>query len=382
VYRLDERLFRARVPPGSYLVGQPLARSTFRENYNLNVVALERNNQVTLAPPPDMVFQVGDIVTLEGILEDFRAKDVEPYLEILPARDFQERDLESVDVVVVETVLAPRSNLIGKTLKEVNFREKFGFMALAIWRAGRPIRRGMAAIELQFGDALLLQGPRARLRVLRAEPDLIVFSQELEPHEVARPGKIWIATLTMGGALFVAATGLMPTAEAVLAGSLLMVLANCLTADEAYAAVEWKAVFLVAGMLPMGAALTKTGIAPLVASGLVQWIGPYGPQALLAGLFLLAMLLTQVISGPAVAAMVGPLAIESALQLGVDPRALAMGVALATSMAFLTPLGHAVNVLVMGPGGYKFSDYFKVGLPLSILITAVVLIVLPIFWPL
>lgn len=382
VYQLDERLFRARIPAGSYLHDRPLLNSTFREIYNLNVVTVERNGRLTLAPPPDMVFRAGDIVTLEGSLTEFLQKDTEPYLEILGPRDFRERDLESADIVVTEVVLSPRSNLINKTLKEVNFREKFGFTALAIWRTGRPIRRGITTNTLQFGDALLLQGPRARLRLLRDEPDLILLGEELEPARVARVGKVRLATLIMVAALILAATNLLPTAEAMLAGSLAMVLTGCLTADEAYDAIEWKSIFLVVGMLPMGLALTKTGIAELLAQGIVQTVGDYGLWALLAGLFLVTMLLTQVISGPAVAAMVGPLTIEAAQQAGANPHHLALGVALATSMAFLTPLGHPVNVLVMGPGGYQFADYFKVGLPLTILVTALILVLLPLIWPL
>ena len=161
-----------------------------------------------------------------------------------------------------------------------------------------------------------------------------------------------------------------------------MVLVGCLTMEEAYAAIEWKAVFLVAGMLSLGLALTKTGVADWVAGALVQGLGPYGGYVVLAGLFVLTALLTQALSGQAVVAIVIPLAIQSAAQLHVDPRSLTMAVALATSLAFLTPLGHPVNVLVMGPGGYKFTDYARVGLPLTLVVGAVILIALPFFWPL
>lgn len=382
VYQLEQRLFRARIPPGSYLEDKPLVHSTFREKYNLNVVAVEHDGQVTLAPPPDMVFHVGDIVTLEGRLEEFVELDSEPYLEILDSHRFQERDLESSEIGVFEVVLAPRSNMIGKTLQEVNFREKFNFTALAIWRAGRPIRRGMTTTVLEFGDALLLQGPRSRLRLLRDEPDLILLGGDVEPAAARRPGKMGLAVLLMAAALILAATNILPTAEAMLAGSLAMVLTGVLMADEAYSAVEWRAVVLVAGMLPLGLALTKTGVAEMVAQGIVQFVEPYGVWALLAGLVLMTMLLVQIISGPALAAIVGPLAIKAAEQMGANPTHLALGVAIAASMAFLTPLGHPVNILVMGPGGYKFSDYFKVGLPLTILAVAVLLIVLPLIYPL
>lgn len=381
IYRLDERLFRARIPPGSYVDNRSLAESTFRETYNVNVLAVERDGQKQLAPPPETVLREGDVVTLEGSLEEFRGRDVEPYLEILDPGQIAERDLESADVVVTEAALAPRSSLIDHTLQEVSFREQFGFSALAIWRGGRPIRRGMSTTRLQFGDALLLQGPRARLYLLRRNPDLIVLGEPAEPVSVVRSSKLGVAAAIMVITVIVASAGLIATAEAMLIGTLAMVLLGVLSADEAYDAIEWRSVILVAGMLPMGLALTKTGLADVAAEGILRLTLPYGPLALFAALFLLSTLLVQVISGPAVAAIVVPLAIEAARQAGMNPWSLALGVALGTSMAFLTPLGHPVNVLIMGPGGYRFGDYFKVGLPLTILVTIVVLILLPLVYP-
>ena len=167
-----------------------------------------------------------------------------------------------------------------------------------------------------------------------------------------------------------------------LGGALLMVLAGILTMDQAYAAIEWRSVFLVAGMLPLGLAMTQSGAAAALADSLLAVLGPAGPLAVLAGLFILTTLLAQTMHGAAVATVVAPIAIRAAQQIGADPRSLAMGVALATSMAFLTPLGHPVNVLVMGPGGYHFRDFFKVGWPLTILITGIVMLLLPLFWPL
>ena len=381
VYHLGERLFRARIPARSYLIDRPLAESTIRESYGLTVLGIERNGDTLLSPLPDATFQQGDVVLFQGNLEDFRRRDVEPYLEILPPRDWREQDLESPAVVVTEVVLSPRSRLIGQTLRESHFREKFGMLVLGIWREGRQRSTGLTDLQLQFGDALLLQGPRERLAVLRAEPDLIVLGSDPEKISMSS-GKgrlalgIALATLVLGA--FNSAT----VGEIMLGGALTMVLAGVLTMDQAYRAVEWKTVFLVAGMLPMGIAITKTGAAALLAQGLVAFLGPLGPLALLAGLFIFAMLLTQAMNGAAVAVVVAPIAIETGHQLGVDPRALAMGVALATSTAFLTPLGHPVNILVMSPGEYNFRDYLKVGLPLTLLVFTVVMLVLPIFWPL
>ncbi|MGB9723521.1 MAG: SLC13 family permease [Chloroflexia bacterium] len=379
VYRLGERLFRARIPAGSYLVGRPLVQSTFRERYGLTVVALEREGRVLLSPSPDTRFQEGDIVLLEGRLEEFRRRDVPPYLEILPPRPWCEQDLESPEVAVVEAVLAPRSTLIGQTLRSAHFREKYGLNVLGIWRAGRPIRTALSDLPLQFGDAMLLQGPRRNLPLLRGEPDLILLGEE---EEAAPPRRGWMAPATMAATLVLVALFPSLMGELMLGGALLMVLSGALTMDQAYRAVEWKSLFLIAGMLPLGTAMAKTGAAALLAGHIVSLLGPAGPWPLLAGFFLLAMLLTQVMHGAAVAGVVAPMAVQAALAGGINPRSLAMAVALATSMAFLTPLGHPVNVLVMGPAGYRFRDYLRVGLPLTLLLSALILLLLPVLWPL
>jgi di/tricarboxylate transporter len=380
-YQLADRLFRARIPAGSYLIGKGLAKSTLREKYGLNLVALERDGAAHLAPMPDFVLQQGDVMLLEGRLEDFRQRDVEPYLEILPERAYGERDLESVSNVIVEVVLAPRSELIGRTLKETRFRERYGMAVLAIWNGERVIRTGLADLRLAFGDALLLQGPRDRLSLLRSEPSLIVLStDEAKPVEVSKKG--WLATAIFTLSVLVAALGPFPVSVVMLAGALLMVITNVLTMEQVYRVVDWRIVFLVAGMLPLGLAMTKTGATTLFADALTRSLRPYGPLALLLGLLTLTVVLSQGMKGAAVSAVVAPIAIQAAQRFGVDPRAMAMGVALATSMAFVTPLGHPVNILMMGPGGYRFRDFFKVGLPLTILLFAVVMVVLPIVWPL
>ncbi len=383
VYRLGERLFRARLAAGSCLAGKPLAESGLRETYGVNLVALERGGHLIPAPAIETVLAAGDIVLLEGKLEELRDRDPAACLEILPLGEWQPADLAAPAVVLVEAVLAPRSALLGQTLRAARFREKYGMAVLGIWRAGRPIRTRLGDQPLQFGDALLLQGPAARIAVLRTEPDLIV----LDRGEAARPsvtgrGKGWLALAIMAGALLLAAFNTALVGEIMLAAALLTVLLGVFTMDQAYGAIEWRSVFLVAGMLPLGLALTKSGAAALLADLLVKALIPLGPLALLAGLLLLTTLLTQTMAGAAVATVVAPIAIQAARQTGLDPRSLAMAVALATSLAFLTPLGHPVNVLVMGPGGYRFRDYLKVGWPLTLLLCGLILLLLPIFWPL
>ena len=379
-YQLSDRLFKARIPVGSSLVGHNLAESTLREKYNLTVVAVERDSEKVLAPTPDFVIQAGDALLFEGRVEEFKKLDVEPYLEIQSLPDYHERDLESRDILILEAALTPRSQLIGYTLKETHFREKFGMLVLAVWNGQRTIRTGLSDLKLSYGDALLLQGPRERLPMLRSSNELIVLSAEENPLKKSTkkaPLALGIFAITIA----LAASGIFSVGEVMLAGALLMVILNVMTMEQAYRVIDWRIIFLVAGMLPLGLAMTKTGATELFSKALNSTLGPFGPHILLLGLLILTVLLSQVIKGAAVSAVIAPIAIQAAIQIGVDPRAMAMGVALATSMAFITPLGHPVNILMLGPGGYHFRDFFKVGLPLTILLFIVVLFLLPVFWP-
>jgi di/tricarboxylate transporter len=381
-YQLSDRLFRARIPAGSCLIDKPLSQSTLRESYGLNVVAVERNDATFLAPTPDFALQKNDIMLVEGRLEEFLQRDVEPYLEILPVKAYKENELESASVVVVEVVLAPRSQLVSRTLKESQFRDKYGMAVLAVWNGERVFRTGLQDLRLEYGDALLLQGPRNRLPMLRLDTDLIMLSadeEQVKVRDVSRKASLAIAIF--GLTILVAAVGPFPVGVVMLTGALGMVIANVVTMEQAYRVIEWKVIFLVGGMLPLGLAMTKTGATALFANTMTHYLRPFGPQVLLFALLIFTVLLSQAMKGAAVSAVIVPIAIQAARQFGIDPHPLAMGVALATSMAFVTPLGHPVNILMIGPGGYRFKDFFKVGLPLTILLFAIVMILLPIIWP-
>ncbi len=381
IYNLDERLFRARVPAGSFLIDRPLAESTLSERYGLSVIAIEHDGRTVYAPSPDFVFHHGDVVLFKGRLEEFLQKDVEPRLEILPPMHYFERDLESPANIVVECMLAPRSLLLGSSLRQIRFRDKYGMQVLAIWRKDRSMRTQLADVPLEFGDSLLMQGPWQKLELLRSDADLILLSHESE-HPPVRPGKAWLATGIFGATILVAASAPLSVSEVMLAGALLMVLFSVVTMEQAYRAIDWRVVFLVAGMLPLGTAMTKTGATAVIARGLTSVLGASGPLILLLGLLTLTVLMSQAIKGAAVSAVIAPIAIAAAQSMGIAPRSLAMGVALATSMAFVTPLGHPVNILMMGAGGYAFRDFLKVGLPLTLLLFALTLVLLPAFWPL
>jgi di/tricarboxylate transporter len=225
----------------------------------------------------------------------------------------------------------------------------------------------------------LLQGPRAKLKVIADDPDIILLADEDET-AVTVPGKGRAAIIVFLVTLMVAIMFPDIIGEVMLGGALVMVLVRIITTEQAYASVGWKSVFLVAGMLPMGIALTKTNAAGLAAGGIFEAVGRFGAFPLVAAIFIATVILTQMVNGAVAAAIVGPVAVSIAQQADMNPRSVVMAVAMACSMAFITPLGHAVNVLVMSPGGYSFRDYVKVGLPLTVILSAVVLIVLPVVW--
>jgi di/tricarboxylate transporter len=379
LYALQERLSEVRLSADSPLVGKSIAESGVGSQYGLSIVAMVRDTHVTLAPQPGEVLRADDLLVVAGRMERV-LKLAEEQSLLLESELAWRGDLSSDDVGMVEVLIAPRSDAAGKTLGEIHFREKFGLTVVALWREGRSIRTDLGKLPLRFGDALLVYGAHDRVRILQAEQDYIVLQPGDQP--IVRPRKALWAVGIMVVALGLAAANVLPIAEATMGGALAMVLTGCLTMDEAYQAVEWRTVFMIAGMLPVSIAMNRTGAAEYVGKLWVNALAPLGPVALMAGLFAATTLLTQVMPGQVTAVVLAPIAISAAQGFGLNPYAMAMAVALGTSMAFLTPLGHPVNMLVMGSGGYKFGDYFKVGLLLTALLFIVVLVFLPFFWPL
>jgi di/tricarboxylate transporter len=234
-------------------------------------------------------------------------------------------------------------------------------------------------MTLRFGDALLIYGQRNKLQILGKETDFLVLTEGAQDPPQLK--KAPISILIMVAILLPVIFNILPIAIAALTGVVLMILTRCLTMDEAYRAIEWKAIFLIAGMLPFGSAMERTGAASYLAEGMVGLVGSLGPLAVAAGLFILAALASQVMPNPAVAVLLAPIALNTANDLGVSPYPLMMVVAISASAAFLSPVGHPANLLVMGPGGYRFSDYIKVGIPLTLVVLGLVMLILPVFWP-
>ena len=269
---------------------------------------------------------------------------------------------------MTELVLRPRSSLVGQTLEDIEFRDRHGSTVLGIWRDGAPRRTRLAKLPLVGGDALLVHGPPVALRQLRDSQDFVVLTEDAETAPRGHRAPVSVAIL----ALFVLALMLQlaPVAIVGVAAAAAMALTGCITMEEARRAVEWRAILLIAAMLPLAEAMQTTGTAAFLAERSTESLGAFGALPVLAGVLLLTFFFTHVMGNHVTAVLMAPLAIDAAVRMGADPRMFALGVALAATSGFATPYAHPGNLLVMGPANYRFSDFVRMGLPLGLLTLA------------
>lgn len=361
LYRLMDGLTAFSVPASSRIVGQSLGALGWGRDLGLTVLGVHHRGRWRLAPDREMRIQAGDVLLLEG----------QPSSEFVELHELNALDdphlldtLTTVQVPLVEVVLAPRSEHDGRSLREIRFRERYGIQVIGLWRAGVVVHEDLADQRLRFGDAMLMQGPREKFDLLRGDENFLI----LEAEAVGRPGRrAWLAAGIVVASLGAAALGLLPIAIATLTGAILMVLANCLSMDAAYRSISWRTIFFIAGMLPLSIALQTTGLADLLGDALIGLTGGAGSLGLAGALLLATIGLGLLIGGQTTAVVLAPVSIAVAELAGADPRAMAMAVAVGCSLAFVTPLGHPANLLVMGPGGYTLRDYVRLGAPLTVL---------------
>ena len=379
-YKLFERIHIMAVPEGSSLSGKTLAESRLADAFGISVLGIRYKDHTDLTPDVEHIIQDGDQLLVEVWPEDLKVLQGLKGLEVMRGELPDLRTLQSDQIGLCEVVLSPHSTLDGKTLRELHFREKYGLSALAVWRGGRPYRSQLRDMQLRFGDALLLHGLRDRFKVLGAEPDFLVLTEEAQ--QAPRTEKAPLALLILFAFIVSVVMGFLPIALAAVIGATAMVLTGVLSMEEAYRHIDWKSVFLIAGMLPLGIALQQTGAAEFVAQGLLGAAGKLGTYGIMGGLFLLTAFTSQILPNAVVAVLMAPIAISASLELGISPLPFTMIVAISASSSFLTPAAHPTNSLVMGPGGYRVADFIKVGLPLIIVILLVTLLIVPFLWPL
>jgi di/tricarboxylate transporter len=379
-YRIDERLLRLRVPEDSELAGLSLAESRLGDALGLTVLEIARDGGKVVLPYPDTMLEAGDDLLIAGRREELELLDSLQDLRIEPTCPDVE-ELESEEFAFAEATLAPRATLLGKNLRDLFFREKYGLTVVAISRGGRRHHSNLRvrSMKLRLGDAFLLYGPRRKLAILAQDPMVLVLTSDAL--DVYRSGRAPLAGGIMAAVVLSVATGLLPIQIATPCGAVLMVLTGCLTAEEAYEFIEWKVLILIAGMLGLGLAIQESGVAGIVGENLIGSLAAFGPRAVVAGLLVVTAGAAQIMPTAAVAVLMSPIALTSALELGYSPQAMMMVIAVGSSCALLSPVGHPVNLLVMGLGGYRFTDYAKAGAGLFVAILTVTLLVLTVLWP-
>ena len=376
----QRKLFEVEIPDGSWLEGKALADSRLGQTFDIQVIAIERQGEEILLPDPQMPLRVGDRLMLHSRPDKL---DTIRGLQQLSIETMDEADraiLEAEDIELVEATLAPNSPVAGKTAAELDLRNRYGLQLLGILRAGKAIRYGLGDKTIEYGDALLLMGPRDKAALLQGDKDFLLLSQL--PKQVKLPrNKPILASVIMAMVIIPVFIGWMPIALTAIAGATLMVLTKCLRMEDAYRSIEWKAVFLIAGMLPLGTAMQETGAATYLTEGLLSMVGDRGPWIVVASLYLITSLATTIIPTAALVVLMSPIAIQSAESLGISPYSAMMAIAMAASASFTSPISHPANIRVMGPGGYRFNDYLKVGIPLAFVVFLTAMSVLPILWP-
>jgi di/tricarboxylate transporter len=364
----------------SPLIGQRLGDVRARNLRAGTIVGVTRNGEPVEPPFDQIMLQEGDHIIMNLAISGVRDVQATRGLALLPEAELGVEQLGAEATALVEALVPNNTPLLGKSLRQLDFAHRHGVRILALHRQGMNVRDRFEEVPLHFGDTLLLQGTEEAIEKLREDRSILL----LAPTKIAAPRrhKGWIAIGIVAGVMLAITLGRFPVEIVAVVGALMLVLTRCLDMNEAYDAVNWNIIFLIIGMLGLGLATETTGAARFLAEKLNEWFGVFGPRVALAGIYLIAMLLTEMISNNAVAALVTPIAISSALALGCDPRPFVFAVMFAASASFATPVGYQTNTMIYGAGGYKFADFFKVGAPLNLFFWVLATILIPIFWPL
>jgi len=380
IYKLHDSIFLMEVGEVSELFAKAVSYSQLGEAFGLKVLAIARNGGDFITPKKGEIFYPADKVLVLGNPNEFNLLKAITQLDLPDEHPPTADNLETENVIMAEVVLAPRSLLAGKTLGEINFRKKYGLTVLAFWREGRAFRTNLHSMPLRYGEALLVYGTREKIALMGSETDFILLTDTMQ--QPLRTNKALTATLVMTAILLPVILGYIPIAIAAVMGVALMVITGCLKMEEAYRAIEWRSVFLIAGMLPLGVAMQQSGAAETIAGMVENVFGPLGPWGILSGLYLITMAATLALHPAAIVVIMSPIVLQAAESFSLSPHSLMIAISIAASASFLSPVAHPANLLVLGPGGYKFTDYIKFGLPLALVVMAIVFLLIPIFWPL
>ncbi len=377
-YRLADYLAELTVAEESPLIGQKWGEIKDKEVKNIDLIRLIRGKKAVWKPITTII-RNGDILLVHSDADRLlKMKDV---FKLHTNADvvIDDAKLSSDEVKLIETLVPPRSPLVGRTLQNSDFAKRYGSIVLALQRRGKVLRERITDIHLDSGDTLLLQCAKEDVGRLLSSGDLIVTNELTELH--LRKDRAFIALFFLALVVVLAAFNVVPLLTAALIGAVGMILARCLTLEEAYQAIDWKIIFLFGGMLPLGMALFQTGAASWLANSVFEPVVNLGPLAVLAALYVLTAILTELISSVAAAILLAPVAFALASMLGVNPHPFLMAITFAASTSFSTPIGFQTNTMIYAPGGYRFLDFARIGAPLNLLFWAIAVLLIPVFWP-
>lgn len=372
-YDLKDYMSEVVITPRSTLIGQTLKASEIQRKFDIDVLELIRDGSHFAQPLADKVLQAGDVLLIRGGRDELLSLKDQRGLDILPEVKFgqqsPEDELDTGEDHIAEVLILSNSRLVGSTLKEMRFRQRYNATVLAIRRGEELVRDRMGRVPLRFGDLLLVQGPQSSFTGLQTTRELLVLDQR--EAEGLRVDRAWIAIAIILGVIVAAALDLAPILVTALMGVMAMVITGCLKPGEIYGAVRWDVIFLLAGLIPLGTAMENSGTTAWLAQQLAAIGGGAPGIVLLIIFYLVTNLLTELLSNNAAVILMIPIAAGVATSLGLNPVAFIFTVTFAASNSYITPIGYQTNTMVYGPGGYKFFDFTRVGLPLNIILTVI-----------
>ena len=381
-YHLGGYLTEMRIKKGSALVGKSCLDRSINHNYDVTVLDIIRDKKHIVNNIRRTILKEGDILFVRGTLENFiRMKEVEG-ITLLTDEKLTQAELEQEDNELVECLLTDDSDLVGKSLMSTNFRQVFGAFILAIRREGDIIRKKIAHMQLHAFDTLLVYGPTKKISTLSDRGDFIVLGKV--EARLQKDRFWWVSIYVVLISIFFASIGYVPILKGAFISVVILLCLKIITAQESYQSIHWQVIILIAALIPIGIVLQSTGTADWIGNNISRFIYLFSiswqPYALLATIYFITMILTEISSNVATAIIMVPIAISVSGQIGLESRPFVFAVAFAASASFITPIGYQTNLMVYGPGGYKFSDYIRVGLPLSLLLFLTAVIILPNIW--
>lgn len=370
-------------------VGETIKNSPLVKKLDIDILEVKREGQLFITPSGEMVLKAGDILKVRCNVEKIKLLKEREGIILKSDAKFKDEagpqeEKKNNNIVFVEAVIAPNSPFEGKSVKELHFRQKYAATVLAIRHRGELMREKVANTTLRAGDTLLIEVEKDRLYNLQQlelkgrNTFLIVNEVDLPEY---RKDKMLTVVLTLVSVILLASLEIMPIMMAAIAGSMFLVITKCITMEEAYNAIDWKVIFLLAGAISLGVAMDVSGTATLISVFLINIIGALGPAAIVSVLYIITSLMTESMSNNASAVLLAPIAIATSVELGVDARPFLMAIAFAASSSFMTPVGYQTNTMIFGVGGFKFADFIRVGAPLNLIFWVLATFLIPVFFP-